>query len=84
MTLDLDRIPTVSGVDAMSAVQSGEEYEILLTSAIPIDCEAFRARFGVTLTEIGTVADGEPGVQVMMAGEQIEIEPRGYDHFGDA
>lgn len=84
MTLNLDRVPTISGVDVVSAVQSGEEYELLLTSAIPIDSEAFRARFGVALTEIGSVADGAPGIQVTMRGEQVEIEPRGYDHFGEA
>ena len=82
--LNLDRVPTISGVDVVSAAQSGEEYELLLTSAIPIDHETFRARFGVALTEIGTIADGAPGIQVMMNGEKFEVEPRGYDHFGEA
>ena len=84
ITIDLDRIPIVAGVDALAAARSGEEYELLLTSAIPIDREAFFSRFGIGLTEIGTVSDGEPGICVMMNGHAIEVEPMGYDHFGDA
>ncbi|HEY5086670.1 MAG TPA: thiamine-phosphate kinase [Gemmatimonadaceae bacterium] len=82
--LHIDRIPTVDGIDVVSAAQSGEEYELLLTSAIPLDCAAFRDRFGVPLTDIGTVSDGEPGVHVMMAGKPLQVESRGYDHFGNA
>jgi thiamine-monophosphate kinase len=82
IALHIDRVPTVQGVDPVAAAQSGEEYELLLTSAIPIDRDAFRERFGIPLTEIGDVTDGEPGVQLMMNGEPIEMELRGYDHFG--
>ncbi|HEY7898258.1 MAG: thiamine-phosphate kinase [Gemmatimonadales bacterium] len=84
ISIDVDRIPVMAGIDVRDAVRSGEEYELLVTSAIPIDCDSFRSRFGVNLTEIGTVADGAPGVEAMMHGEPLEIEPRGYDHFGDA
>jgi thiamine-monophosphate kinase len=80
--LDLDRIPTVDGVDPIVAAQSGEEYELLLTSAIPIDCGAFGDRFGVRLTDIGMVVDGQPGVQTTVQGRLLEVESRGYDHFG--
>lgn len=83
ISIDVDRVPVMPGIDVREAVQSGEEYELLVTSAIPIDCDAFRSRFGVNLTEIGTVADGAPGVEAMMHGKPLEIEPRGYDHFGD-
>lgn len=81
ITIDLDRVPAIEGVDAVSAMQSGEEYELLLTSAIPVDCDAFRSRFGVRLTEIGIVADGDPRVVVVSKGTPVEIEARGYDHF---
>lgn len=80
--LDLDRVPTVDGVDPIVAAQSGEEYELLLTSAIPIDCAAFGDRFGVRLTDIGMVVDGRPGVQTTVQGRLLEVESRGYDHFG--
>jgi thiamine-monophosphate kinase len=81
MTLDLDCVPVMEGVDPAAALQSGEEYELLLTSAIPLDCDAFRGRFGLPLTAIGTVADGEPGVVVTSNGSRIELAPSGYDHF---
>lgn len=82
IALHIDRVPTVQGVDAIAAAQSGEEYELLLTSAIPIDCVAFADRFGIPLSDIGAVTDGAPGVQLMMNGVPLEIELRGYDHFG--
>jgi thiamine-monophosphate kinase len=83
INIDLDRVPTVAGVDSVSAARSGEEYELLLTSAIPIDGDAFRSRFGIALTEIGTVSDGEPGIRVTADGSLLELDPVGYDHFGD-
>jgi len=82
INLDLDRVPVVKGVDAVDAVRSGEEYELLVTSAIPIDCTAFLQRFAVPLTEIGSVADGAPEVRTSMHGRPVQIEPMGYDHFG--
>ena len=84
ISLHIDRVPTLAGLDPIAAVQSGEEYELLLTSAIPIDCDTFRDRFGVGLTDIGDVADGEPGLQLVMNGAPVEMELRGYDHFGRA
>lgn len=82
--LALERVPLVRGVDALAGVRSGEEYELLVTSAIPIDCEAFIHRFGIPLTEVGAVADGEPGIRLALNGRLIEVEPLGYDHFETA
>lgn len=82
--LDLARIPTVHGVDPLQAARSGEEYELLFTSAIPIDCVVFQDRFGIPLTEIGAVSDGDPGVEVTMNGAPFDVEITGYDHFGRA
>ncbi len=79
--LDLDRVPIIVGVDATAAVQDGDEYELLVTSAIPLDCDAFRARFGVRLTEIGAVLDGAPRVEVTSNGITVDVPARGYDHF---
>lgn len=84
ISLDLDRLPRVPGVDALQAARGGEEYELLVTSAIPLDCAAFRERFGIPLTDIGSVSDGDPGIEVIMNGERIEVENGGYDHFGAA
>lgn len=80
--LHLDTVPTVDGVGALDASRSGEEYEILVTSAIPIDVNAFHARFDVALTEIGCVRDGHPGVRTFLAGKIVVVPKGGYDHFG--
>lgn len=80
--LHLDRVPTVEGVGALDASRGGEEYELLVTSAIPIDTHAFAARFAIPLTEIGTVRDGHPGVKTFLAGRSVVVPRPGYDHFG--
>lgn len=79
--LNIDHVPVVSGVDQVSAARSGEEYELLLTSAIPIDCDAFVARFGIPLTDIGIVTDGAPGAYAILNGQPIQLAHDGYDHF---
>lgn len=79
--LHLDRVPVMDGVDPVAAVQGGEEYELLLTSAIPLDGAAFCERFGVPLTDIGVVSDGPPEVRTMMHGAALDVPARGYDHF---
>ncbi len=79
--LHLDRVPTIQGVGAVDASRSGEEYEILVTSAIPIDVVAFRERFDLLLTEIGSVRDGPHGVRTFLAGKPVLVPRGGYDHF---
>lgn len=79
--LHLDRVPTVSGVTALDASRSGEEYELLVTSAIPVDVDAFSGRFGIPLTEIGVVKDGHPGVKTLFHGKPVALHRTGYDHF---
>lgn len=79
--LDLDRLPRVPGVSAVDAATSGEEYEVVVTSPIPIDVDAFTARFGIPLTEIGVASDGAPEVHTFAAGREVPIDARGYDHF---
>lgn len=79
--IDLGRVLLIEGVDAIGAARSGEEYELLVTSAIPLDCESFLERFGVPLTEIGSVRDGPPGVVVTFNGSPVAQDLRGHDHF---
>ena len=81
IAIDIGRVPRVSGTTAVAAARSGEEYELLLTSAIPIDCDGFSQRFGIPLTEIGNVVDGAPGVTVTLDGEPVTEELGGFDHF---
>ncbi|MGI8547036.1 MAG: thiamine-phosphate kinase [Gemmatimonadaceae bacterium] len=80
--LHLDRVPTVVGVTALDASRSGEEYELVVTSPIPIDTHAFAERFGITLSEIGVVKDGHPGVKTLLSGKVVTVPKAGFDHFG--
>jgi len=80
IVIDVAKVPTFEGVSPMDAVRSGEEYELLATSAQELDTSGFERRFKIPLTRIGTVERGEPEVRLMSNGEQLEV-PRGYLHF---
>jgi thiamine-monophosphate kinase len=84
MELYLDRLPVVDGVGPFDAARSGEEYELLVTSTIPLDIGEFRERFGFPLTEIGAIVDGEPGVVPLIDGRPIDFSSGGFDHFRKA
>ena len=79
--LDPARYPCVEGVTPAVAAWSGEEYELLVafpSNLIP-DAEAFRERFGLPLTAIGRVTQGE-GVRERGSAVRVEF-PMGHDHF---
>jgi thiamine-monophosphate kinase len=78
-TIHLDRIPVVEGADALVAVQSGEEYE-LLVSAPSLDTAEFSTRFGIPLTQIGEVRPGN-AVVFLDRGQPVKVAG-GHDHFG--
>lgn len=78
--IDLDSVPRFEGASAEDAVRSGEEYEIVVTSPADLEPHAFRERFGLELTKIGTVEKGSAEVRFMADGERVEI-PTGYLHF---
>ena len=80
MKIDLAAIPLVDGVTAEDAARSGEEYEIVVTSAVEIDIGEFERRFNLDLTRIGSVERGETGVEFFQDGSRIEVQ-RGYLHF---
>lgn len=79
--LDLDAIPCVAGVGVDAALQSGEEYE-LLVAAPSLDVQAFAAAHaGLALTAIGRVeASGAAAVRAERAGRQVAL-PGAHDHF---
>jgi thiamine-monophosphate kinase len=79
--IDADRIPHVDGVSSLQAANSGEEYEIVVTSPA-MDTEGFAAEFGLALTEIGRVVAGPSGVELLRGGKKISAPP-GFDHFRD-
>ena len=79
-----DDVPVHSAAEVVEeALVSGEEYELLV--ALPAGAgaaltEAFRARFGLALTRVGT-AEREPGVRVLRAGKAVRL-PATFTHFG--
>jgi hypothetical protein len=50
------------------------------TAPPDLDCEAFRAAFGIPLTPIGSVIDGEPSLRATLRG--VRVAPGGgWNHF---
>lgn len=82
--LHLETVPRVAGVTPMQAATGGEEYELLVASPIPIDTDAFRARFGIPLTQIGVVRDGHPAVRTLLHGRAVAVPAPGFDHFASS
>jgi thiamine monophosphate kinase len=79
MEIDVEKVPRMPGVSPVDALSSGEEYEIVVT-APSIDVKQFTEEFGLTLTEVGVVVAGSPGVSLVGGGKQIN-PPEGFDHF---
>ena len=95
--VELERVPVAGslragaatlGVDALElAVGGGEDYELLATidaTAVERARAELDERFGVPLTEIGLIVDGEGLVAVDAEGLTRPLEPAGWDHFGRA
>jgi thiamine-monophosphate kinase len=80
ITIDADALPRVSGADVSTAQRSGEEYELLVTTRTAFDAAAFQRDFGLSLTRIGMVEQGDVGVDLLIGGERV-ASPPGYDHF---
>jgi thiamine-monophosphate kinase len=80
ITIDADALPRVGEADVSTAQRSGEEYELLVTTGSSFDDGAFQKEFGLSLTRIGSVEEGEPAVDLLIGGERV-ASPAGYDHF---
>ena len=87
MEINLERIPCWEGVEAMAAVASGEEFELLC--AMPptfsdASASSFRAQTGVQLSRIGTCLRGSGGrrggLRLLHNNKPVPLPP-GYDHF---
>lgn len=80
IAIDVDAVPCAPGADVSTAQRSGEEYELLVTTRAAVDDSAFLKEFGLPLTRIGQVEEGETGVDLIIGGERV-APPAGYDHF---
>lgn len=80
IAIESEALPRVGDADVSIAQRSGEEYELLVTTGSSFDGGAFQKEFGLSLTRIGTVEEGEPGVDLLIGGERV-ASPAGYDHF---
>lgn len=73
------------GVDALElALGGGEDYELLATldpSAVGRAGDELADRFGVTLTRVGSIIEGEGLIGVDPDGREVPLEPKGWDHF---
>jgi thiamine-monophosphate kinase len=81
--IELDAVPVVAGATPTTAIVSGEEYELAVTTRTPFDQHAFAREFGVPLTRIGTVVpagDERPRVRLRSRGAFVDPPP-GHDHF---
>lgn len=79
IAIDVALVPCVEGVDAETALSSGEEYELIVTAPGALDGASFESRFGIPLTEIGTVGKGTPGL-VSVHGARV-ANVAGHDHL---
>ncbi|WKW11831.1 thiamine-phosphate kinase [Pseudogemmatithrix spongiicola] len=83
--LELDAVPCLAGVRVDAALQSGEEYE-LLVAAPAMDAAAFAAAHaGLRLTAVGRVEALSPvgaagAVRAERGGAPVAL-PRAHDHF---
>ena len=85
--INLEQIPRWEDVDALAAVASGEEFELLLTMPSTFgdaSASSFRGETGVELSRIGTClrsAGGRRGgVRLLNHNKPVPLPP-GFDHF---
>ena len=82
LAIQLERVPCVLGADALTAVASGEEYELLVAlppSFGPSQANTFQEFHDLPLTKIGSVQSGE-GVRFTDRGGPVS-PAAGWDHF---
>lgn len=82
ISVDLERIPAVEGASPLEAAGSGEEYELAVTSGSELDAREFEHRFGIQLTRVGRVSDGQGRVTLLDRGTEVALPP-GYLHFSE-
>jgi len=85
--INLEQIPCWEDVQAMAAVSSGEEFELLVTMPPTFgdaSASSFRGETGVALSRIGTclrAAGGRRGGVRLLDHNKPVLLPAGFDHF---
>ncbi len=83
--LSLDDVPVARGATIDDALGGGEDYELVATIVEGDELEAARLElkgsFGVALTEIGRVVEGDGLTAVDPDGAERPLEAAGWDHF---
>jgi thiamine-monophosphate kinase len=92
ITLEADRIPVAeAALEALgpevagdAALHGGEDYELcFVTDPGKVDPADFERRFGLPLTRVGTVSEGEGVWLVAADGTSRRLERGGFDHWGE-
>lgn len=85
--INLEAIPCWEDVEALAAVASGEEFELLCTMPPTFgdaSASSFRSQTGLQLSRIGTCLRGaggrRGGVRLLDHNKPVQL-PAGYDHF---
>ncbi|MEM7416554.1 MAG: thiamine-phosphate kinase [Gemmatimonadota bacterium] len=89
ITLEATRLPIGEGLEGLGrdvaldlALHGGEDYELcFVTDPGAVDADGFRARFGVEVTRVGTVGEGEGVWLVDDEGPARRLERGGFDHW---
>lgn len=80
LVMDLDVLPVLPGVDAVTAARGGEEYELLVAAPAALDTAAFACALALPLTRIGHVESGAAEVHASLRGARV-APLDGFDHF---
>ncbi len=85
MVIDEDALPLAPGVPTDEALRyaygGGEDFELVFTAGSGFDIAAATAAGGVSLRQIGEVADQAQGLLVRRGGRLQPLVARGYQHF---
>lgn len=79
LDIRVDDVPTLEHLEP-DDVFGGEEYELLVTSRVPLSVVDFTREFGIALTLIGRVAEGPVDARFTRAGKRV-APPVGYEHL---
>ena len=81
----LDDVRVAAGATIDDALGGGEDYELLATIPDVVAADAARTElkeaFGVALTEIGRIVEGEGLTAIGSDGAKSPLEATGWDHF---